>query len=381
MALRDSNLWASLGDEIFRQLVGPSEAETKVERQREDVRRAGLKTQLHDQLEQRQRLTAATEEATRETARLQERLASATADSNDRSGDLARALTKSETLGKPSQKAWRRLGLSSDAQKGELLATEIRGSVSEAQALRQYAAGAPIVHALGLIILVLVVAAVLAGWYVGGPADGVAWLKAAASGLAVAISAARSSQPGTTPAAGVAPGRRGGCFRTRRSVRTERLQPLVDDLRAAEATEDVTRAQLDEVIAHVGQLGQQLAELAPGQRLYGFLAERAASGDYAGNLGLISTIRKDFEKLIKLLKESREAEGSDDETDETGETTRNRWTGSSSTSTTSTGAPRSRSCRCSRQCTCSLPWNCSSSSWASIPDGSSDPSGASTRTS
>ena len=306
----DSNLWASLGDEIFRQLVGPSEAETKAERQREDVRRAELKTQLHDQLEQRQRLTAATEEATRETARLQERLASATAESNDRSGELARALTKSDTLGKLSKKAWRRLGLSSDAQKGELLATEIRGSVSEAQALRQYAAGARLVPAVGLVILVLVLAAVLAGWYVGG-ADGVAWLKAAASGLAVAISAAlviaarvhSGLRALRQVAAEVASGRE--------AVRTERLQPLVDDLRAAEATEDVTRAQLDEVIAHVGQLGQQLAELAPGQRLYGFLAERAASGDYAGNLGLISTIRKDFEKLIKLLKESREAEGSE----------------------------------------------------------------------
>jgi KAP family P-loop domain len=45
----------------------------------------------------------------------------------------------------------------------------------------------------------------------------------------------------------------------------------------------------------------------PGRRLYTFLAERAASGDYTSQLGLISVIRKDFESLARLLKDQDEA--------------------------------------------------------------------------
>ena len=39
----------------------------------------------------------------------------------------------------------------------------------------------------------------------------------------------------------------------------------------------------------------------PGRQLYTFLAERAASGDYAGQLGLVSIIRKDLERLVRRL--------------------------------------------------------------------------------
>ena len=43
-------------------------------------------------------------------------------------------------------------------------------------------------------------------------------------------------------------------------------------------------------------------EISAGQRLYTFLAERAGSRDYRSQLGLISTIRRDFEALARLLK-------------------------------------------------------------------------------
>jgi hypothetical protein len=72
-------------------------------------------------------------------------------------------------------------------------------------------------------------------------------------------------------------------------------------LRRAEADQRLAEAQLDEVVARTGELGRQLAELTPGRRLYAFLAERSRGEDYRGNLGLISTIRKDFEKLVALM--------------------------------------------------------------------------------
>jgi hypothetical protein len=61
------------------------------------------------------------------------------------------------------------------------------------------------------------------------------------------------------------------------------------------------------VVARVGELGRELAELSPGQRLYGFVTERAASADYRRELGLISTVRQDFEQLIELMTDWRRA--------------------------------------------------------------------------
>ena len=70
------------------------------------------------------------------------------------------------------------------------------------------------------------------------------------------------------------------------------MTDAVRSVRAAEAREQVLQAQLDEVVARIGELGRELVELSPGQRLYAFLAERAASDDYRRQLGLIATIRR-----------------------------------------------------------------------------------------
>ena len=72
-------------------------------------------------------------------------------------------------------------------------------------------------------------------------------------------------------------------------------------------------SQLDEVIQQVGELNRELTELEPGRRLYRFAAERAASDAYRGQLGLISTVRRDLEQLRKLMKEQwPEDHGEDD---------------------------------------------------------------------
>jgi hypothetical protein len=75
------------------------------------------------------------------------------------------------------------------------------------------------------------------------------------------------------------------------------------ELRRAEAEQRMLEIQLEQVVEQMGELGRELAELGPGQRLYSFIAERATSDDYRRQLGLISTIRKDFEQLIVLMNE------------------------------------------------------------------------------
>jgi hypothetical protein len=77
-------------------------------------------------------------------------------------------------------------------------------------------------------------------------------------------------------------------------------------LRNAEAQESVLQSQRDQVVVQVGELGRELATLSPGQRLYTFVAERAVSDEYRRQLGLISTVRKDFEQLALLLKDRRD---------------------------------------------------------------------------
>jgi hypothetical protein len=92
----------------------------------------------------------------------------------------------------------------------------------------------------------------------------------------------------------------------RSAAQEPEVAATLGELRQAEADQRVAQAQLDEVVSHVGELGRQLTELAPGRRLYSFIVDRAQGDAYAGNLGLISMIRKDFEQLIELMADWRE---------------------------------------------------------------------------
>ena len=67
-------------------------------------------------------------------------------------------------------------------------------------------------------------------------------------------------------------------------------------------TNKYCKPSFGDMVAEAGELGTELAEASPGQRLYRFISERAASADYRGQLGLISIIRKDFEQLVSLMK-------------------------------------------------------------------------------
>jgi hypothetical protein len=57
-------------------------------------------------------------------------------------------------------------------------------------------------------------------------------------------------------------------------------------------------------------INAELAELAPGRQLIRFLKERASAEDYRRHLGLVSLVRRDFEKLSELL---TSADGKKDE--------------------------------------------------------------------
>jgi hypothetical protein len=96
------------------------------------------------------------------------------------------------------------------------------------------------------------------------------------------------------------------------------LAKSLAELRTAEGEEARLRDQLDSVNKEAKELSGQVDKLAPGKRLYSFVHERASSGDYGRQLGLISMIRHDFETLVEIMNDWRkhpELHGTDEAVD------------------------------------------------------------------
>ncbi|SEF21924.1 KAP family P-loop domain-containing protein [Amycolatopsis pretoriensis] len=291
----DANLWASLGDEIFRQLAEPARRPGERDEEHEARLREGarLREQLAAELEQRKQLTAVTERAQAEAAALKHRIGEAEHARKVRAGDLLRALRKSRTFHEEYDGLWRKLGVGDLADQGKLLADEMRGAHGETEALARIAryrhgraalVTAAVVLAAGAAITAFVPD--VKAWLTG---VGVVFAGLAATGLAL-VGAARA---GLRRLRVLAEDLRGGL--------DEGAQQELLALRKADAEQQIAEQQLAEVVTRIGELGRQLTELTPGRRLYAFLAERSRGEDYRGNLGLISTIRKDFEKLVALM--------------------------------------------------------------------------------
>ncbi|MFI5269533.1 MAG: P-loop NTPase fold protein, partial [Chloroflexota bacterium] len=124
----DANLWASLGDEIFRQLAGPAEVA--------DESRRRLRRELAESSAERQALDARTALARDEAVKLQAELDAAVAQRKWGASDLLKAVRTSAALREELDKVWRRLGISDETQQARLLADEVRGTAAEASALR-----------------------------------------------------------------------------------------------------------------------------------------------------------------------------------------------------------------------------------------------------
>ncbi|MBN6039399.1 P-loop NTPase fold protein [Amycolatopsis sp. 195334CR] len=286
----DSNLWASLGDEIFRQLAGvDAKSPERAER---------IRAELAERLDQRRRLEAETQEAREAAATLQSEVDAAAAGRERSAEVLVAALRNSTAFRDRVDRLWHRLGVTAEAEQGRLLAEQMRGSLDDAAVLRRLPGErhGKIALALAAVILVVGLVAPLAREWLAGVAalftvfagTGITVLARVRSGMRGLRELSEDLHTGITQAA------------------EAELPEKLEALRAAEAQQRVAEAQLAEVVSQVGELGRQLTQLTPGRRLYTFLADRARSESYAGNLGIISTIRKDFEQLVKLMAEWRE---------------------------------------------------------------------------
>ncbi|MEU0529109.1 P-loop NTPase fold protein [Amycolatopsis tolypomycina] len=300
----DSNLWASLGDEIFRQLAEPHRSRGESDAEHEGRKREGrmLKEQIAAELELRDQLTAVTQQAETEAAALRRKIRETEGARMSAGSRILAALRSSETIKGGFQKVWPALGVTEAAEQGRLLADELRGTLSEADELRRmsrYRQGRVALGVAGIVLVVALCVILLAPTVQ-------TWLTSVLTAAVVA--------PLATGTVMISRARAG--LRKLRALAQEIHQGLADapfakelqELEKVEADQRVAEAQLQQVIERVGQLGRQLAELTPGRRLYAFLAERSKTEDYRGSLGLISTIRKDFERLVALLREPSHSE-------------------------------------------------------------------------
>jgi hypothetical protein len=293
----DSNLWASLGDEIFERLAGPGETNA--------ARRERLREELGQKLQRRKELEDAAEHATLEIAQLTRGLDKAAADQETTAGEFLRAVLASPSVGDKLESALTRMGVADEAEQARLLADELKQAPEDVTVVRRALRSGRTRALLAILLLAALVAVIGAiasrAWLTG---TGLAIVTVAATVAGWLIVRARS---GAQLLHEVADGLR--------KQQDEKLAPQLEKLRRAEAEQQVLQAQLDEVTMQVGELGRELTELSPGRRLYRFIAERAASETYRGQLGLISTIRKDFEQLIELMEEWKERKPTEEDPD------------------------------------------------------------------
>ena len=91
-------------------------------------------------------------------------------------------------------------------------------------------------------------------------------------------------------------------------VRQQRLnaliQPEEEKLEKSTQAEREAKTKLEGAKAHVESLEQDLEALSPTYQMESFVKERITSEDYKKQLGLISLIRRDFERLTDLLQTS-----------------------------------------------------------------------------
>ncbi len=297
----DTNLWVSLADVIFRALAEPAPTP---EQQRSEHQRA-----LDEKLDSRAELAKANDRAEAEVARLKAKVDQADGDHVTGTRDLLEALSSSTALHERLDRVWQRIGVTDQVEQGRLLSRELRGIHSDVDTVRRLPVdrNGKIALITAAAVLGVSAAAALAvpliGWL--GGMTGVV-LGALGSGLLL------RARNGLSELRTLSEDLRGGLDRIHDERVREHVAEVIEKLRAAEADHLVAQAQLDEVVAHVGELGRELAELNPSRRMSTFLRDQGDA--YTRDLGVVSTLRKDFEQLTALLADWREHPDADPET-------------------------------------------------------------------
>jgi len=298
----DANLWASLADEIFEQLADHL-------RTPEDDPASGLRQKLDLKSEARKDIEARRAQVVAAQVGLRAALRAAVIEKERARGrssaayaaQLARAITSDPDARHDLELIGKTLGISAPVEIYRALAGEARYLRDESAALsrggRSRLRWSLITAAVGLVLVGALAAFV--------PSAVRAWAPAVAgtvaAGLAVVARIIGSAGQVATAARRFY-GRVSAIDERVQTTPTQEQADLAGALREAEAAEAAATTQLSEVDARIAALQTELSELSGERQLYRFLVERADSGDYKAQLGIISIIRRDLETLVQLLR-------------------------------------------------------------------------------
>jgi hypothetical protein len=313
----DANLWASLVSHILEKLVEtivPSEDDARVRKKL--VSELDTAKELRAEAE-REKLSAAKE---RESAESQlNKLAQLRAQkqvrlSSIRTKDLWEFVKEDADLQMSISTALESLGLPSvlnSLRDLEAVASEARGAAGRASALLVFLARDRSSMVLIALVGVLVLAVPSVAWLLGR------WLPnqpltAGLYSLSVPIVAAigtvvravRGPLQKVNQYVNQLEAARGKALELVERKRNEtsqeevRLEGEVNSLKAKEIS---ATQQLSAADARVREVEAKLREIDEGRNLAKFLLDRFQAGDYRKHLGLISTVRRDFENLSRLL--------------------------------------------------------------------------------
>ncbi len=284
----DTNLWASLGNEIFRQLSGVEARQTAAREKEQDalIQQRDAARQQAETLRQKQ------EEAAANAARLAGELKELHA---DHGVSVKQVLEAANAQLEPE---WTRLGIDDERERAQILTQQLRGARNDALALWAAFSGrgrwwlGALAFLSALVVLVSLVT----------PDQARSWLVVCGgSGLLTAISAAVGYLSVMRGAMARVAGFVRSLDQARDEEMSERITVALKALHQAKREVERLQSRHDELLSKAGFLQQELDERRPGRQLYRFVAERADSADYRGNLGLTSVIRRDLEKLAVLM--------------------------------------------------------------------------------
>ncbi|GLW94331.1 P-loop NTPase fold protein [Actinokineospora globicatena] len=284
----DTNLWASLADAIFTGLAGtgPDAA----------AQRAELRQELAVIDRRREVLEEANTRAEEEVVRLRAEVDRADADHAVGAKDVLAALRGSEVLKTRLDALWRKLGVDDQVEQGRLLSAQLQDIHADVAAVRELPRTRQGKVALFTAVVVMALGAVAA---LAVPL--ITMVGVAVAGVVALLGAGRiaGARKGLGDLRALAEDLRAGL------AGTDDTTEVMDRLRKAEAEHEVATARLREVVARVGELGGQVVELDPQRRVSAFITSRAEGDTYTRGLGVVSTLRKDFERLVALLADWR----------------------------------------------------------------------------
>ena len=91
-------------------------------------------------------------------------------------------------------------------------------------------------------------------------------------------------------------------IRARQNEKSKEEQQLESELETLRGKEEIALRQLEQAESRIREIQRKIDEIDAGQNLSRFILERVQADDYRKHLGIISTIRRDFERLGDLLK-------------------------------------------------------------------------------